>query len=71
MNATSTRMAKNNKLVHGVDGKVMKEKVWMVDAMFNRHPQSLYFSDGKHPDHAAGVFKGMIRILEEHWYYDV
>ena len=43
----------------------------MVDTMFNRHPQSLYFSNGEHPDHVAGVFKGMVRILEAYGYHDV
>ena len=61
----------DGKLVHGADGKVMKEKVQMADTMFNGHPQSLYFSDGEHPDHVAGVFKGMVRILEECGYHDI
>ncbi|ETW78373.1 hypothetical protein HETIRDRAFT_421108 [Heterobasidion irregulare TC 32-1] len=54
----------NGKLVYGVDGKVIKEKVWMA-------PPVTVFSDGEHPDHAAGVFKGMVRILEEHRYHDI
>ena len=43
----------------------------MIDAMFNKHSQPLYFADNEHLDHAASIFKGMVRILEKHRYCDI
>lgn len=48
--------------IQNPDGSFKKHKVCMADATFNGQLQSLYFPEG-HP--RAGVFKGMVVILEE------
>ncbi|KAI0371201.1 hypothetical protein BV20DRAFT_942876 [Pilatotrama ljubarskyi] len=56
----------DEKLVYKPDGKLLKEKVRMGDAKLpNGEAQSLYFQEG-HPK--AGLFKGMVQILEERGY---
>jgi hypothetical protein len=53
----------NGKPVYGSDGKILKMKIQMEDAMFaDSTKQVLYFEPG-HPK--AGLFKGMAVILEE------
>jgi hypothetical protein len=50
-------------LVHGTDGKVLKTQIRMVNAKFaDGTTQSLYWPDGHE---RAGVFKGMVAVLEE------
>ncbi|KAI0324035.1 hypothetical protein GY45DRAFT_1349605 [Cubamyces sp. BRFM 1775] len=54
----------NGKPVYSPDGKILKTKIRMGNAMFsNGSPQSLYFPDN-HPTH-PGAFKGMAVLLEE------
>jgi hypothetical protein len=53
-------------VVHGPDGKALKEKVRMADGrLHDGTPQSFYFPEG-HELH--GQFKGMAVILEERGY---
>lgn len=53
----------DGKPVYRPDGKVLKQKIRMRDATLpDGSPQPLYFPEG-HPN--AGVFKGMVQILEE------
>jgi hypothetical protein len=53
----------DGKLIYGRDGKVVKEKVPMVNGMFrDGSEQQFYFPEGH--EH-AGLFKGMAIILEE------
>ncbi|EJD33398.1 hypothetical protein AURDEDRAFT_140635 [Auricularia subglabra TFB-10046 SS5] len=56
-------------IVHGTDGKPLKTRVCMRDAIFSDGTlQPLYFPDG----HAhAGAFKGMAVILEERGFSNV
>ena len=61
----------NGRPIHGADGKIVKKKVQMIDAMFNKHSQPLYFANDEHLDHAASIFKGMVRILEKHRHCDI
>lgn len=59
----------DGKPVYGPNGKILKEKVRMGDAKLpDGRPQSLYFPEG-HPK--AGLFKGMVQILEERGYTGV
>ncbi|ETW79490.1 hypothetical protein HETIRDRAFT_322092 [Heterobasidion irregulare TC 32-1] len=53
------KLGANGKPVYGADRKVVREKVRMVNVMFDGHSQSLYFANGEDPDNKAGVFKGM------------
>ena len=54
----------NEQPVYGLDGKILKHKVKMVDATFaDGTPQSLYF-DASHEK--AGQIKGMAFVLDEH-----
>jgi hypothetical protein len=58
-----TKRDESDNRIYLPDGKVAKEKIPMSDARFNDGtPQPLYISEG-HPQ--AGVFKGMVVILEE------
>ena len=51
------------KPVYGSNGEIMKKKVPMCNATFqDGSPQSLYYEAGHE---LAGVFKGMVVILEE------
>ena len=53
----------NGKPLYGTNGKVMKTKIHMADAIFaDGTPQQLYFPKG-HPQ--AGIFKGMSVLLQE------
>lgn len=56
------------KPIHKPDGTFEKTKIRMHDATFNDRPQPLYFPPG-HP--RAGVFKGMVKILEERGFEDI
>lgn len=59
----SQRDPVTGKKIHNPDGSPVKIKVRMGDAHFaDSAPQSLYFSEGHE---RAGVFKGMVKILEE------
>jgi hypothetical protein len=52
----------NGKPVYGPDGKILKLKIRMEDAMFaDGQKQALYFEDGP----KAGLFKGMAVLLQE------
>jgi hypothetical protein len=54
----------DGKPVHGPNGVVLKQKVWMCNRQFaDGSAQSLYYPEGYG---LAGVFKGMGVILEEH-----
>jgi hypothetical protein len=59
----------DRKPVHEPGGEIKKMKVKMCDASFkDGSPQSLYFPDGHE---LAGVFKGMVVILNERGHPDV
>jgi hypothetical protein len=59
----------DGKAIYTQDGSLEKVKVQMKDATFtDGTPQPLYFPEG-HP--CAGVFKGMVTILEERGFTDM
>jgi hypothetical protein len=59
----------SGKIIYGTNGKPTRTKICMGDGTFkDGSPQSLYFPEG-HP--RAGIFKGMVTILEERGYEDV
>jgi len=50
------------KQTHGGDGKILMQKVYIANGVFNGVPQEFYFPGG-HTN--AGLFKGMAKILGE------
>ena len=55
----------DGQLVHGPDGKLLKQKVQMRNRRFNGQEQEFYYPEGHQK---AGIFKGMAEILTEHGY---
>jgi len=59
----TVKIGEDGKPIYGPDGKVVKIKIHMADATFaDGTPQILYFPPGHQ---RAGVFKGMLVLLEE------
>jgi hypothetical protein len=52
-------------LVHGPDGKILKQKVRMQNGRFDGREQEFYYPEGHEK---AGLFKGMAEILTERGY---
>ncbi|KAF8227857.1 hypothetical protein L208DRAFT_1148451, partial [Tricholoma matsutake] len=46
--------------IHGPDGKILKQKVWMRNRRFDGREQEFYYPEGHEK---AGIFKGMAAIL--------
>jgi hypothetical protein len=64
-----TKHGADGKAIYTQDGLLEKVKVQMKDATFtDGTPQPLYFPEGHS---CAGVFKGMVTILEEHGFTNV
>jgi len=59
-------VGESRKTLYGLDGKILKTKICMVNGRFKDGTEQLFYYPEGH-EH-AGQFKGMAKILEEHGY---
>jgi hypothetical protein len=57
------------KAIYGPDGKILKRKIPMANGKFKDGTEQLFYYPEGHA--CAGLFKGMVTILEERGYRDV